>query len=279
MRVRMGTWGRRLVKVLVVGSAAIVFGVLVLAEGFGIDLEPTIRRLAATTGLGGRQALYLAMGVVFAVIGVETVATRGAPALGRAVTLAQHDPVRVGEVHLETGTVEVEGHAEPMTRTGTIEAPYSGTECLGYRCEAKERRRRASDDDSEWRVVETAERAVPFTVTDDSGSVTVDPDGATPTFDRDIVTSTGGRTETEWRLEPGESVYVSGWKCDGASGTGGPGGAATYLGAGEDAAAFTVSDAAERRTVLRFLAKGVLLSGAGLMFAGLGVALLYFGVV
>jgi len=273
--VRTGTWGNRILTFVMIGIAAVVFGTILLQEVFGVDVEPAIE-LLATTSLDARQALYLLMGATFTVIGLITIAGRGLPALVRAVALARRAPVPIGDLRLESDAVEVEGTAEPMDAFGTVRSPYSDTECLGYRYEFEERRRSANEDDSDWRVVDSGQHAVPFRVTDGSGAVVVDPEGATLTFDRDVVLNTGRRSRTEWRLEPGESVYVSGRKRDGASDAGAPGDASTYVGAGADGSAFTVSDASESRTILRFLTKGLVLSVFGLTFSGVGLALLYF---
>lgn len=122
---------------------------------------------------------------------------------------------------------------------------------------------------------EEGQDGVPFTVSDDSGTVVVDPEGATLTFDRDIVSNTGAQIKTEWRLEPGESVYVSGQYRDGSTGSA-PGDARAYIGAGEDGSTFTVSDASQTRTILRFLAKGTVFSVLGLVMLSVGLGLLYF---
>lgn len=257
---------------LTVGLFGGIFA-LVAAEKLAVDIW-SIGPLAAfhdwvhavDLGLSGFDFLAILMTLGFGIVGLSSVA-RGLPAFIRAASLWSRDPVPVGDLHLHEGAVEVEGVAEPMDEFDTLRSHYSGTECLAYRYEEKERRNRMSRRDR-WRTTEQGSRRRPFRVTGDNGTVVVEPDGATLTCGRDIVNNSGRTIRTEWRLEPGESVYVSGTKLDGTDGSG-PGGARTYIGDG--GGSFTVSDADERWTILRFLAKGVVLSVTGLVLLGVAV--------
>lgn len=263
-------------------SGVALFGImgLVVASLQGIDIW-AVWPLSAVhdwlytveLGLSGLQVFYLLMGAAFGLAGLSSV-RRGVPAFGRAVTLWTKDPIPVRDLHLHDGSVEVVGVAEPIDEYGTIQSRYSGTECLAYRYEEKKSQIRHGRRDK-WRVVERGSVRRPFTVTDNTGTVTVDPSGATLTCGRDIVMNSGRLIRTEWRLEPGESVYVSGQKGDGVAGEA-PGDATKYIGAGDDPDSFTISDASEQWTILRFLAKGTVLTSLGFLFGGVGVGFLYF---
>lgn len=275
-------WTDVVVPPILVGITLVAL-IVVFADATGIDLFEALGPLGdlarqvdgMDVPLSDLEIVYLGMGIVFVAVGLTTLARRGVPAAGRAYGLWANDPVSVRDLYLERGAVEVEGTAEPIEDEGTISSPYTGTECLAFEFEHKESRQRVHDDDTTWRIVEHGATSRPFSVTDDTGTVAVDPAEATLSFDRDIVVNSGRLIKTEWRLEPGESVYVSGQKQDGASAEDAPGGASTYIGAGDDPDAFTVSDASERWTVLRFTAKGIVLSLLGLLFIGVGGGLLY----
>ena len=62
-----------------------------------------------------------------------------------------------------------------------LEAPYSNVSCVyySYTLERRERSRSSSGSTSyTWRTIDSGSAQVPFTLTDSSGSVTVDPEGA-----------------------------------------------------------------------------------------------------
>lgn len=278
IRVQGSKWFDRIITALVLGVFVAIFGAIAAEELLGIDVEATVAPVVQRFDLTALEVMYLFMGPVFTLVGLVTLGKRGLPALRRVVTLSRNDPIPIDTLHLEEGLVEVQGTAERMEEFGTVTAPYSGIDCLAYRYEKKEKRRRGTDNDSDWRVVSSGENATPFAVTDETGTVVVDPGSATLTFDRDIVSNTGRTIKTEWRLEPGESAYVSGQKCDGTSDPDAPGRSSTYIGDG-DGTSLTISDASERWTILRFLAKGIILSSFGLVMFGVGSALVYYGII
>lgn len=149
IRTQAGKWTGRIITIFVLGVGGFFFGAILLEEAFNVDVEAMIEPIVSAIDLTGTQVVYLFIGVVFVAIGAVTVLTRGGPALLRAVTLARHDPVPVGTLHLESGTVEGEGTAEPMDGHGTTTAPYSGRDCLGFRYETKGCQRQANDE-TEW---------------------------------------------------------------------------------------------------------------------------------
>lgn len=183
---------------------------------------------------------------------------RAAKNLGRANAIWSHDPVDAGSVHLEDGVVEVQGTAEPIDET--LSAPYTGTSSLAYTYE-KERKERNHDSDggsrTRWRTVESGSARTPFYVTDDTGSVAVDPEGASISLDSDRVGRSGRTRRSEGRLEPGETVHVYGRKRDGTADGSAPGDDPVYIGDGDGDATFTVSDTTETRTIVRYLASGI----------------------
>lgn len=173
------------------------------------------------------------------------------------------------------GLVEVVGRVyevpDPLT------APVSGADCIAYAVRAEEYRR---DDDltKEWVTVSDVDRATPFVLTDDTGTVTVDPDPSGdltyPETAREEVdaggpvslsTPIGGtgdddyrRRVVERRLPADGELYVLGTATD-------DGDRITA-----DGESFVVSADGERRTALRQSAYAAvaLLVGLGLVVAG-----------
>lgn len=164
----------------------------------------------------------------------------GLSKLRALVQMLRIDGETVADV--STGPAEVEGTPSPLDET--LEAPFTGTECLAYEIEVE--RYRHDDDGSNWHTVEDDDVSVPFEVRDGTGSVRVDPSDATLSLedsyervvDRDerppdrieefltysdvehetgsfeigpIDVGTGDKHRfTERRLEPGGTAYVLG---------------------------------------------------------------------
>jgi len=80
------------------------------------------------------------------------------------------------------GPIELAGTAEVANETLTGE--FSGEECVAFHYEVGQR-----DQDRErgFRTIEEGNRGVPFHLRDDTGTVLVDPVGATLTFDEETV--------------------------------------------------------------------------------------------
>ncbi|MFC6953146.1 GIDE domain-containing protein [Halorubellus litoreus] len=189
--------------------------------------------------LGGGNLLPLAFLSMFLLVGLG-VAAYGVANLRTYVQLKSMTPTDAHAVG--SGLVEVEGEAAPGPRT--LEAPFSGEECLAYEFEVE--RYHADDDGSNWQTKASGTRTVPFLVTDETGTVGVKPTEAGLSVDRDyrIVVgndeqpparvraflareddldhdtasfdvagiSIGGDRHrfTERRLDPGESAYAAG---------------------------------------------------------------------
>lgn len=132
------------------------------------------------------------------------------------------------------GLVEIEGVVSATTET--LAAPFTGTDCVVYEY-AIEELRRDQDGDRTWKTIDSGEKRVPFRVEDDTGSVLVEPAGATLRLERERVVRAredetppaaigdflstlelGGfginigqdRRYTERRIDVGEPVYVFG---------------------------------------------------------------------
>lgn len=104
---------------------------------------------------------------------------------------------------------------------------------------------------------------------DETGSVAVDPEGATISLDEERVATGARERKYEGRLEPSDFVHVYGQKRDAADGDA-PDGESVYIGDGEETDAFTVSDTTEFWTVSRYVAKGVGMVVGGILGFALG---------
>ncbi|RJT07866.1 GIDE domain-containing protein [Halococcus sp. IIIV-5B] len=142
----------------------------------------------------------------------------------------------VASVANHPGVVELKGTVR--IESDSLRAPFTDTECVVYKYEIEELRR--DDGGSNWETIDAGDERVPFRIEDDTGSVLVEPDGARLRLDAQRVfrnrpgeepssTITQGlsalssieiggfsikasndRRYTEYRLDPGESVYVLG---------------------------------------------------------------------
>jgi len=122
------------------------------------------------------------MDVFFVIAGVGFVAFGGLVgafglwALRSGISISESDPIPIAETVDATGPVEFEGVASDEY---TFDAPFSGREAVVCRYRIRERKRRGSDREKDWRTVERGAIDRPFVVEDDSGRVAVDPTGAT----------------------------------------------------------------------------------------------------
>lgn len=131
------------------------------------------------------------------------------------------------------GRVEIFGRAEEKAE---LLAPLSGTRCVYYRYRVEELR--GSGKNRRWRTIDSGESSAwGFYLEDETGRVFVAPKGATIRVASDLQVTRGGllgvfdrgepeldlrrwenrswwnrrrRRYTEWRIEPGDSVYVLG---------------------------------------------------------------------
>jgi hypothetical protein len=216
-------------------------------------------------------------GVVLLAIGAY-VTYRASGNLQRGWTIWQNDPVDAGDIGHEHGTVEVQGTVEQLEEE-LLTTRYTDTPVVAYdyKLEQKDHSSNTQAGD-EWKTVERGTETQPFYVTDETGSVAVDPDGATVSLDMEHV-SGGSEIEIgpvdastgksyEGRLEPGDQVHVYGQKC--AAQGDGPGDEQFYISDGGQTDTFSISDTTESRTILRYLGSGLLWLILGL--AGLGAS-------
>jgi hypothetical protein len=218
-----------------------------------------------------------------------------------------NDPLPVGQLHGHRGPVEIEGQAVPEEDTGTVTAPFTGSECLAYTYEVEELR--SSGKNSSWRTLDEGEGGVDFIVEDETGRVRVDPQGANIRLESHTIrVSPGdelpGRIEsylastddvdkqdgtldlmvtelsvgnkqrfTERRLDVGESVYVYGQATRDPETAGwGSNLVDAVVGDGQATPVFVVSDTDERGTAWRFGKRGAGYVVFGLLCVLFGLA-------
>jgi hypothetical protein len=199
-------------------------------------IDEPFRLLQSSSDPGIGLLLFLGL---FVVAGLAIAAT-GVAHLRTWVLLKRGSAVSPGDA--STGPVQVEGTAAVADRN--LVAPFTETECLAFELEVEKYRH--DDDGSNWKTKVREDHAVPFLVSDHTGRVAVDPDGADTSLatefrtvvDRDetppdrvqrfldqqgmehesgsfdlgpLSLSTGDKHRfTERRLDVDESVYVSG---------------------------------------------------------------------
>ncbi|MDP2031633.1 MAG: hypothetical protein Q8K12_18535 [Thiobacillus sp.] len=86
----------------------------------------------------------------------------------------------------------------------TLRSPVNGLPCLWYRYRIE---RRNGDD---WEHVESGTSHDTFGISDGSGQILIDPDGAEIMTSHHQVTNEDGYRKTEWTLIEGETIYVIG---------------------------------------------------------------------
>lgn len=223
--------------------------------------QPVVGVAALALGVLGVYLIYRALGN-----------------LRKGWTIWQNDPIDAGEIAYEDGTVEVQGEVEQL-EAALLSTEYTDTPAVAYKYRLKvHEENRSNDAGAEWQTVDSGTETQPFYVTDGTGSVAVDPDGATVSLDTEQISggseidigpvdaSTSKRYEG--LLAPGDQVHVFGQKRDARGDA--PGDEQFYVGAGGQTDAFTVTDATESRTVLRFMWRGFSRLVGGL--AALGVS-------
>lgn len=256
--------------------------------------------------LGGANLLPLLFLGVFLVVGLAIVAY-GVANLWTYVQLKSMTPTDAHAVG--SGTVEVEGEA--AVGEHTIEAPFTGEDCLAYEFEVEEYH--YDDDGSNWQTEVQGTETVPFRIEDGTGAVGVEPTASSLSVERDYRVDVGrdeqppervrefleGRSDldhetgsfdlgpvsigtgdrrrfTERRLDPGTTAYVAGTAepttaVDGASPTVHGPDASGRLGR-LFGAPFVVADAGEDETEWRHLKLGI----GSLLFGALFAAIPLF---
>ena len=218
-------------------------------------------------------AVALALVVVGAYIIYEALGK-----LQRGWTIWQNDPIDAGDVEYEDGVVEIQGKVEQL-EDELLTTKYTDTQALvhEYKLQVHEENR-TNEGGAEWQTVDSGTEAQPFYVTDETGSVAVDPDGATVSLDMKKISggseidigSVDASTSKQYEglLAPGDHVHVFGQKRD-AQGDG-PGSERFYIGDGGETDTFSVSDTTETQTIVRYI-------GGGLLHLILGLAALAVG--
>lgn len=190
--------------------------------------------------IGGEPLWVLALLSLFLLVGLAFMTT-GLLYVRRYVHMKRLEPVDAYEV--DSGTVELEGTVHPGDRT--LEAPFSGSECVAYEFEVEKYRH--DDDGSNWKTKREGSAQEPFRVRDATGAVGVEPTADSLSLERDYRTVVGRGEDpppriqafldeedtldhdtgsftlgplsvetgdkhrfTERRLDPGQTVYVTG---------------------------------------------------------------------
>ncbi len=155
-----------------------------------------------------------AVTVVGAVMGL-VVLTVAALLLGRAsftsiANMRQLERVPATEIHaVLPGEINLSGQVERDQKL--LQAPDTDTPCLYYRY-VVEKRTRDSDGDTKWKTIRDETRFVDFLLVDGSGRIRVRPiDTVTFKVNESFSRRAGDRRYTEYRIEPGEAVFVFGY--------------------------------------------------------------------
>lgn len=229
----------------------------------------------------------------------------GARELRPAYHVFRNDPIPIRDLHGRSGPVEIEGRAEPDEDADTVTAPFTGTECLAYEYEAEELR--STGKSSSWHTLDSGMGGVDFLVSDDTGSVRVNPNGAdlrlaettervspgeelpahleayvaaTEDVEKQDATVNLVVTElhlgneqrfTERRLDVGESVYVYGQCRRGPATEWGSNLVDAVVADGRRAPVFVVSDTDERGTAWLYVRGGFLRTVVGLLALAFGI--------
>lgn len=105
------------------------------------------------------------------------------------------------------GFVEIQGRIyKPLKEYLT--APFSKKTCVYYDYSIQEYQR--SGKRSRWVTVESGEKGIPFYTKDNTGSVLVDPTGATIDFPETYSRTSGNRKWTEYAILPNDTAYILG---------------------------------------------------------------------
>ena len=101
------------------------------------------------------------------------------------------------------GYIEVVGRGQQPPGARLV-SPINGLPCLWYRYRIERQR------GNRWERVESGISHDSFGISDGSGQMLVDPDGAEILTSRKQVSVAGGYRKTEWTLIEGETIYVIG---------------------------------------------------------------------
>jgi hypothetical protein len=164
----------------------------------------------ANIALGGGNLLLLLLGlrlqshigwqITLALIGLTSFWV-GYANLKRYRTVADTPTSRIASA--PQGYIELTGRGQQPPGDKLV-SPINSLPCLWYRYRIERR------DGDRWELVESGISHDTFGVSDGSGRVLVDPDGAEILTSRKQVSNTDGYRKTEWTLIEGEPIYVIG---------------------------------------------------------------------
>jgi E3 Ubiquitin ligase len=181
-----------------------------LPKGVGVAVGTAALMAAMAPSLLGLRGTEMIFRAIFAVFGaVSIVAGFVMLRFKRMIENTPSSKVR----SVAMGLAELKGVARART---PLQAPFSGMPCVYYRFTVEQEERGGRGGRS-WRVVDQGVSGEPFFLEDDTGRILVDPAGAKGELRRDYrrVARDGGlfshrKRYTEYRLDPGEPVYVLG---------------------------------------------------------------------
>ncbi|MDZ7583597.1 MAG: EF-hand domain-containing protein [Thiobacillus sp.] len=164
----------------------------------------------ANLALGGGNLLILLLGfqlhsrigwqISFTLVGLTSFWAWYAN-LKRYRTVADTPTSRIASA--PQGYIELVGRGRQPPGAGLV-SPISGLPCLWYRYRVERK------NGDHWEHVESGISHDTFGISDGSGLVLVDPDGAEILTSRKQVSNAGGYRKTEWTLIENETIYVIG---------------------------------------------------------------------
>jgi hypothetical protein len=246
---------RTAVKLAVVIIFASYIGRVVLQDELGSEYE-TEALIGPLTGMD------LFVGGILLGVSIITLwfLYTGSGALATGVRILLHRPVTAAQARHQDDVIEVQGTAERIEGHGPIGGKYSGQACLAYSWKERRVERDRNDDRPVRRTKRTGKGAVPFYVSDETGTVAIDPANATLSIrrrleDRDRSVRYITR-KYEGRIHPGDTVHVYGPKQEPATAGNAPGEEQFHVGTDDSGSTFKVSDTTAFRTALRSLVRG-----------------------
>lgn len=164
----------------------------------------------ANLALGGGNLLILLLGfqlhsrigwqISFALVGLTSFWAWYAN-LKRYRTVADTPTSRIASA--PQGYIELVGRGQQPPGDSLV-SPISGLPCLWYRYRVERK------NGDRWEYVESAVSHDTFGISDGSGHVLVDPEGAEIMTSHKQVSNSGSYRRTEWTLIEGETIYVIG---------------------------------------------------------------------
>ena len=216
---------------------------------------------------------FLVIGAYFVYAGISTARLM--------VAILRNRPIGAGEVaEAEAGIIEVQGRAEPLEKA-TDGGSESDT-ALIYEWRKEEITERHGDDNrdarNKTRTIDSDRHTEPFRVVDETGSVVVDPRGASLSLKERRITRGGPIQEYQADVKPGDSVHVYGEKRTGEL-SDGSGDVSHFVGTGPSVPEFVISDTGQFRTIFRKVRKSIGLFVLGALSIVISVSVLLFEVI